>query len=88
MHGTETEISNGVGKGYSLRMTLDDINDLERKPVQRLILLQCRAGNIGKSAGFGWRYPKERKTNGCGTGTWQVNPRVKRSDTVNLFRRL
>ncbi len=33
-------------------------------------------------------YPKERKTNGCGTGTWQVNPRVKRSDTVNLFRRL
>lgn len=46
MHGTETEISNGVGKGYSLRMTLDDINDLERKPVQRLILLQCRAGNI------------------------------------------
>lgn len=27
-------------------MTLDDINDLERKPVQRLILLQCRAGNI------------------------------------------
>lgn len=46
MHGTETEISNGVGKGYSLRMTLDDINDLERKPVQRLILLQCSAGNI------------------------------------------
>lgn len=46
MHGTETEISNGVGKGYSLRMILDDINDLERKPVQRLILLQCRAGNI------------------------------------------
>ena len=46
MHGTETEISNGVGRGYSLRMTLDDINDLERKPVQRLILLQCSAGNI------------------------------------------
>ena len=46
MHGTSTEISNGPGKGYSLRMNIDDINSLERKPVQRLILLQCSVGNI------------------------------------------
>ena len=46
MHGTPTEISNGPGKGYSLRMNIDDINSLERKPVQRLILLQCSVGNV------------------------------------------
>lgn len=46
MHGTPTEISNGPGKGYSLRMNIDDINSLERKPIQRLILLQCSVGNI------------------------------------------
>ena len=46
MHGTPTEISNGSGKGYSLRMNIDDINSLERKSVQRLILLQCSVGNI------------------------------------------
>lgn len=46
MHGTSTEISNGPGKGYSLRMNIDDINSIERKPVQRLILLQCSVGNI------------------------------------------
>ena len=46
MHGTPTEISNGPGKGYSLRMNIDDINSLERKSVQRLILLQCSVGNV------------------------------------------
>ena len=35
MHGTETEISNGVGKGYSLRMTLDDICLLYTSPSPR-----------------------------------------------------
>ena len=46
MHGNATEISNGPGKGYSMRLNMEDIRALERKPVQRLLLLQCNVGSI------------------------------------------
>ena len=52
------------------------------------------AGNLCKNYAKKWKAESveqeilERKTNGCGTGTWQVSPRVKRRDTVNLFWRL
>ena len=36
MHGNAGEISNGPGKGYSMRLNMEDIRALERKPVQRL----------------------------------------------------
>ncbi len=45
MHGNAGEISNGPGKGYSMRLNMEDIRALERKPVQRLLLLQCNVGS-------------------------------------------
>ena len=53
MHGNAMEISNGPGKGYSMRLNMEDIRALERKPVQRLLLLQCNVGStdcIGNNA--------------------------------------
>lgn len=49
MHGNESEISNGVGKGYSFKLNTSDIESLKKKPVQRLVLLQCSVGKISSA---------------------------------------
>lgn len=49
MHGNESEISNGVGKGYSFKLNTSDIESLQKKPVQRLVLLQCSVGKISSA---------------------------------------
>ena len=49
MHGNEYEISNGVGKGYSFKLDTSDIESLKKKPVQRLVLLQCSVGKISSA---------------------------------------
>ena len=49
MHGNESEISNFVGKGYSFKLNTSDIESLKKKPVQRLVLLQCSVGKISSA---------------------------------------
>ena len=49
MHGQYNEISNGMENGYTFIMNLNDISSINKKPVQRLLLLQCSAGNVANS---------------------------------------
>lgn len=45
MHGTPTEIFSDVGSS-PMRMSIQDVEKLKTKPVQRLVLLQCSVGKI------------------------------------------
>lgn len=47
MHGTPTEIFSDVGSS-PMRMSIQDVEKLKTKPVQRLVLLQCSVGKIEK----------------------------------------
>lgn len=49
MHGQYNEISNGMENGYTFIMNLNDISSINKKPVQRLLLLQCSVGNVANS---------------------------------------
>ena len=48
MHGTPTEIFSDVGSS-PMRMSIQDVEKLKTKPVQRLVLLQCSVGKIEKA---------------------------------------
>ena len=47
-HGTPTEIFSDVGSS-PMRMSIQDVEKLKTKLVQRLVLLQCNVGKIEKA---------------------------------------